>query len=50
MDFQLGLHRKVTHISKVKSPKVKQAEKLVVHGKAVKLECKRPKLDFKFNV
>lgn len=50
MDIQLGLHHKVSHISKVKPVKVKQAEKLVVSGQPVKLVCKRPKLDFKFNV
>lgn len=48
MDIQLGLHKQVTHISKLKTPAVKPAKKLIVKGPKVALVCKRPKLDFKF--
>lgn len=48
MDIQLGLHKQVTHISKVKTPVVKQAKQLIVKGPKVALVCRRPKLDFKF--
>lgn len=47
MDIQLGLHKQVTHISKVKAPAIKPIKQLIVKGPKVALVCRRPKLDFK---